>query len=56
MSCAPKFRCNVDVLLQYLVEKVPLPVRYVERRERRERGRVGEWDGNTVAHNIITET
>jgi len=27
MSCAPKFRCNVDVLLQYLVEKVPLPVR-----------------------------
>eukprot|EP01111_Echinosteliopsis_oligospora_P018636 TRINITY_DN8672_c0_g1_i1.p1 TRINITY_DN8672_c0_g1~~TRINITY_DN8672_c0_g1_i1.p1 ORF type:complete len:484 (+),score=102.32 TRINITY_DN8672_c0_g1_i1:290-1741(+) len=27
MSCAPNFICNVDVLLQYLVERVPVPVR-----------------------------
>jgi len=27
MSCAPNFRCNVDVLLQYFVEKVPVPIR-----------------------------
>jgi len=27
MSCAPNFHCNVDVLLQYLVEKVPVPIR-----------------------------